>query len=70
MAARESAAVLEALAAVQAGMTRADAADRFGVAPSSITRALRRRKVPPMSTARKPRPPVLPPGWPLVPMKR
>ena len=57
MAARESAAVLEALAAVQAGtMTRAAAAERYGVAPSSITRALARRKLPHLRPGRRAQP--------------
>ena len=49
MSSRESAACERAVAAVLAGMTTPHARDVYGVALSTITRALRRRGVAPMS---------------------
>lgn len=55
MSARESAAVERAAAAVQAGMTIAEAARTYGVNRSSIHRALNRRvTVPPTYAATDP----------------
>jgi transposase len=74
MAARESAEVRAALADVQAGMSRNDAAARHGVALSSITRAMRRRELPQLPKGPRPSAPASLPepyrfadGSPLVP---
>lgn len=55
MAGRESAAVQAALADIDAGMKRVEAADKHGVALSTLTRARNRRKLPRLPARGTPR---------------
>jgi hypothetical protein len=60
MAGRECAALLAAMKDIEAGAGCLESAAKHGVAPSTFTRALRRRGVPPKSTARRNNRKVLP----------